>query len=193
MRNALRLGPALLAGLVCAAPVAAQTYGGQPIDTSTCRDVSGQTEIDGIMQPYAGRACQQPDGTWVFVNGYGPSWTMPDHTYYYEPWYFGPPVLFGGTVVFLDRFHHHHHHFDRNFDRDRFGQNPNHFAAVPAQAPHTIVMRPSAPARAGQMWTGGVGGVGEGWHASGGRRGRMGGGAGGHFMSGGFGAGMHGH
>jgi len=177
MCNVLRLGPALFAGLVCAAPVAAQTYEGPPIDSSTCRDVSGQAEIDGIMQPYTGRACRQPNGTWVFVNGYGQSWVMPDYAYDYEPWYFGPPVLFGGGFIFFDEFHRHHHHhrfdhdrfghiFDRDFDHDRFGHHPNHIVAMPssvppaqplrrlamppapAQVPHVVAMPPNAPAQA---------------------------------------------
>ncbi|WP_154678051.1 hypothetical protein [Paraburkholderia nodosa] len=177
MCNVLRLGPALLAGLVCSAPVAAQTYEGQPIDSSTCRDVTGQTEIDGIIQPYTGRACRQPDGNWVFVNGYGPSWVMPDYAYNYEPWYFGPPVFLSGGFVFFDDFHrhHHHHHFDhdhfghlfeRDFDRDRFDHRPNRIVTMPstvppaqpphrlpmppapAPAPHVVVMPPKAPAQA---------------------------------------------
>ncbi|PPK42481.1 hypothetical protein B0G57_11820 [Trinickia symbiotica] len=163
MCNTVGLASALLAGLVCAAPVIAQTYEGQPLDTSVCRDVSGQEEIDGVMQPYTGRACQQPDGTWVVVNSDGQSWLMPDYAYdygpyYYGPWYFGPPVLFGGSVVFLDfhRHHHHHrfdhdrfgHHFDHDFDRDRFSpqfdhafdrgrfdHRRNHIAAMPSGVP----------------------------------------------------------
>src|SRR5258708_3318940 len=120
MCNVVRLGPALLAGLVCVAPVAAQTYEGPPIDTSTCRDVSGQAEIDGVMPPFTARACQQPYGTWVFVPGDDQSLAVPGYAYSFEPWYWGP-VGFGGSFVFFDEFHRRqHHHFDHDFDHDRF-------------------------------------------------------------------------
>ena len=149
MCNEFRLGLALLAGLVCVAPVAAQTYAGPPIDTSTCRDVSGQAEVDGVMQPLTALACQQPDGTWVFVPGDDESWAVPGYAYSYEPysyepWYWGP-VGFGGAFVFFDEFHRHHHHhfdhdfdrdfdhhFDRDFDHDRFGQHRNHMVDTPS-------------------------------------------------------------
>ncbi|KGX69462.1 hypothetical protein Y026_1045 [Burkholderia pseudomallei TSV28] len=61
---------------VCAC---AQTYDGTtaPIDTSDCRAITGQADIDGTMQQVVGRACLQSDGTWRLVQN-------PDGS---VPWY----------------------------------------------------------------------------------------------------------
>ncbi|MEA3119684.1 MAG: hypothetical protein QOI13_2954 [Paraburkholderia sp.] len=125
MRNLSLHGAVLAAGLVCAACAAAQTYDRSTIDTSTCRIVSGQSEIDGALQPFVGQACLQPNGVWVFVSGNG-SYVAPVATYGYyggpwyygEPWVWGPPVFIGTSVVFVDHFHHRHH-FDHFHGRDR--------------------------------------------------------------------------
>jgi hypothetical protein len=101
-----RLGSVLAAGLLCAVPAAAQTYGEWPFDTSTCRDISGQAEIDGVTQPFTGHACQQSDGSWVLVNDDGDYWISPVSDYgYYGYW---APVYWGPTFIFFDRFHHPH-------------------------------------------------------------------------------------
>jgi surface antigen len=98
---------------VCAAPVEAQTDANAPGDTQpTCRLVAGQAEIDGVMQQITGRACLQPDGTWQIVeDDAGAQYLADGPVYYYDPWYWGPPVVFaaGVSFVFIDRFHHHHH------------------------------------------------------------------------------------
>ncbi|WP_206998733.1 hypothetical protein [Trinickia mobilis] len=124
MRNTFGLGTALIAGALCAVPAAAQ----DAADTSsppvgTCRQVTGQAEIDGTMQQISGLACLQPNGTWQIVQNLDGSWVIPESDYasYYGPsywggpWYWGPPVVFGvgGSFVFVDHFHHFHH-----FDRD---------------------------------------------------------------------------
>jgi len=97
----------------CAAPVAAQSDANAPGDAApTCRLVAGQAEIDGVMQQINGRACLQPDGTWQIVEGdTGAQYLADQPVYYYDPWYWGPPVVYGGGVsfIFIDRFHHHHH------------------------------------------------------------------------------------
>jgi surface antigen len=90
----------------CAAPAEAQS------DASVCRFVAGQAEIDGVMQQITGRACLQPDGTWQIVEDDAAAQALADGpVYYYDPWYWGPPVVFGVGVsfVFVDRFHHFHH------------------------------------------------------------------------------------
>jgi surface antigen len=102
-----------LGGLCLCAGCAAQTEANaSPDDTATCRFVAGQAEIDGVMQQITGRACLQPDGTWQIVEGDGEALAYsPTPVYYYDPWYWGPPVVFGVGVsfVFVDRFHHFHH------------------------------------------------------------------------------------
>jgi surface antigen len=115
---------ALCLCLACAAPVAAQTMpDGAPGEASyaapPCRTIAAQTEIDGTMQQITGLACQQPDGTWQFVQGDENAVALyPAPAYpYYDPWYWGGFVtVVGGSFVFIDRFHHHHHmdhvHFD---------------------------------------------------------------------------------
>lgn len=91
-----------------AACATAQPSPGAYIDMSTCRDVSTQIEIDGAMQPVLGRACLQPDGNWMLVGAYDGSASYP-YVYGYGPWYWGGPILIGGSFVFVDRFHHFHH------------------------------------------------------------------------------------
>lgn len=97
----------------CAAPVEAQSDASAPSgDASACRFVAGQAEIDGVMQQITGRACLQPDGTWQIVEDDAAAQALADGpVYYYDPWYWGPPVVFGVGVsfVFVDRFHHFHH------------------------------------------------------------------------------------
>jgi len=105
---------------VCATPVAAQTDPDAPLsEASTCRFVVGQTEIDGVIQQVGGRACLQPDGSWQIVEDDAGALAFgPAPVYYYDPWYWGPPVVFaaGVSVVFVDRFHHFHH-----MDHVRYG------------------------------------------------------------------------
>jgi surface antigen len=126
MRNILGIGTALVAGFGCAAPVASQTaaYDAQPPEAAPCRDIAGQAEIDGVMQPIVGRACLQPDGTWRIAQDSGAVVAAPVLAYpyygpwYWGPWYWGPPVVgVGASFVFVDRFHHFHHR-----DHDRFGR-----------------------------------------------------------------------
>ncbi len=98
--------------LACAAPVAAQTMeDGATYAAPPCQNIEAQAEIDGTMQQITGLACQQPDGTWQFVQGDGSAVAFyPVQPYtYYDPWYWGGFVtVVGGSFVFIDRFHHHH-------------------------------------------------------------------------------------
>ncbi|MEM5437275.1 hypothetical protein [Paraburkholderia diazotrophica] len=123
MRTFSGIGAALLC--VCAGcavpaaqPVAAQEqFGDNTSDTNAgdtvCQPVVGQAEIDGTMQQISGIACRQPDGTWLIQQGNGTDTTAvyPVPAYpYYDPWYWGPPVVVGGaSFVFVDHFHHFHH------------------------------------------------------------------------------------
>ncbi|KGV91162.1 hypothetical protein X897_3314 [Burkholderia pseudomallei ABCPW 30] len=92
----------------------AQTYDGTtaPIDTSDCRAITGQADIDGTMQQVVGRACLQSDGTWRLVQN--PDGSVPWYPLaaypYPDPWYWGAPFFVGAgtTFVFVDRFHHFH-------------------------------------------------------------------------------------
>jgi surface antigen len=130
MRNILGIGTALVALAGCVAPVASQTQAyDAPSDAASCRDIAGQAEIDGVMQRIVGRACPQPDGSWRIVQDSGavvvvPAAGYPYYPYsyypYYDPWYWGPPVGFGASFIFVDRFHHHHH-----MDHVRF-EHPDH-------------------------------------------------------------------
>ncbi|MFP3566554.1 hypothetical protein [Paraburkholderia sp. SIMBA_030] len=111
-----QFGTGLCSGICClclSTGCAAQYDASAPSnDTPPCRIVAGQAEIDGVMQQITGRACLQPDGSWQMVEGDGTALaSYPAPVYYYDPWYWGPPVVFGGGVsfVFVDRFHHHHH------------------------------------------------------------------------------------
>ena len=38
-------------------------------DNPACHGYTAQAVIDGKLQPIVGRACQQPDGTWIIVEG----------------------------------------------------------------------------------------------------------------------------
>ena len=38
-------------------------------DNQACHGYTAQAVIDGKLQPIVGRACQQPDGTWIIVEG----------------------------------------------------------------------------------------------------------------------------
>jgi surface antigen len=138
MRNMLRLGTVLTASFLYAACAAAQTDEVQSLDTSTCRNVSGQAEIDGVMQPIAGLACLQPDGTWVLVNNYSDTWVAPvgGYPYYYGPWYWGAPFVLGTSFVFVDHFHHFH----------RFHHGPH---------PSAFPMHPVHPGGGMHSWGGG--------------------------------------
>ena len=104
----------------CAAPVEAQSDANAPLsDASACRFVVGQAEIDGVMQQVSGRACLQPDGSWQIVEDDAAALALgPAPVYYYDSWYWGPPVVFaaGVSVIFVDRFHHFHH-----MDHVRYG------------------------------------------------------------------------
>jgi surface antigen len=159
MRNMLGFGSALLAGFLCAAPVAAQTDLTTSPPVGTCRPVTGQAEIDGVLQPIAGLACLQPDGTWQIVQNVDGSWVVPsdDYAYYYAPWYWsGPwywgPIVVGGsaTFVFVDRFHHFHRfdHLQLTFHRTTT------IVRGGLSSPH--------PSGASRMW-GGMGGMGGGF------------------------------
>jgi surface antigen len=98
--------------LVCAAPVAAQTMpDGAPSVAAPCQNIVGQAEIDGTLQQVTGLACQQPDGSWQFVQGDdgAVAFYAPQAYPYYDPWYWGGFVtVVGGSFVFIDRFHHHY-------------------------------------------------------------------------------------
>ncbi|MGU7780066.1 hypothetical protein [Burkholderia sp. PU8-34] len=131
MRNLLRFGM----GFVCAgfsAAVFAQMYDNLPADSTNCRAVVGQAEIDGTEQQIVGRACLQSDGTWQIVQSPDGSilWYPLAAYPYPDPWYWGPPLFIGAGVsfIFVDRFHHFHHfhrfdHFVRfnQMDHRRFG------------------------------------------------------------------------
>ncbi|MFM0740528.1 hypothetical protein PQQ51_25080 [Paraburkholderia xenovorans] len=106
------------------ADVATAAAVAQPNDSPTCRLVAGQAEIDGVMQPVTGRACLQPDGSWQIVEGdEGAQALAPAPVYYYDPWFWGPPVAFVGGVsfVFVDRFHHFHRMDHVRYSRGSYG------------------------------------------------------------------------
>ncbi len=114
MDNLLRVGT-LLVCLGFAAPVPAQTYDESPVpvDSTNCRAVVGQAEIDGTMQQIVGRACLQSDGTWQIVQSPDGSvlWYPVAAYPYPDPWWWGPPIFIGAGVsfIFVDHFHHFHH------------------------------------------------------------------------------------
>lgn len=135
MDKLLRFGT-LAVCLGFSAPTLAQSYYDAPdlADSSNCRAVVGQAEIDGALQQIVARACLQNDGTWQIVQSTDGSvlWYPVTAYPYPDPWYWGPPLFIGGGVslIFVDRFHHFRH-FDR-FHRfrhfDRFHQmDSNHF------------------------------------------------------------------
>ena len=114
MDKLLRFGT-LLVCLGLAAPALAQTYDEQPVpsDSTNCRAVVGQTDIDGTMQQIVGRACLQSDGTWQIVQSPDGSvlWYPVAAYPYPDPWWWGPPIFIGAGVsfIFVDHFHHFHH------------------------------------------------------------------------------------
>ncbi|WGS51410.1 hypothetical protein LFL96_07890 [Paraburkholderia sp. D15] len=115
-RSGTRLGGTLTVlclSASCAATAAAQSDDNPTAtDTTTCRFVVGQAEIDGVMQQVSGRACLQSDGSWrIVADDPGALAFSGDPVYYYDPWYWGPPVIVGAGVsfVFIDRLHHVHH------------------------------------------------------------------------------------
>jgi surface antigen len=108
----------------CAAPVAAQTMpDGAVAAVPPCQNIVGQAEIDGTLQQVTGLACQQPDGSWQFVQGDENSvaYYPPPYAYYY-PWYWGGFVtVVGGSFIFIDRFHHHYPMNHVYFSRVSYG------------------------------------------------------------------------
>jgi surface antigen len=131
MDKLLRFGT-LLVCLGFAAPALAQTYDEQPVpsDSTNCRAVVGQTDIDGTMQQIVGRACLQSDGTWQIVQSPDGSvlWYPVAAYPYPDPWWWGPPIFIGAGVsfIFVDHFHHFHHF-------DHFHQMGHvHFAPIGA-------------------------------------------------------------
>ncbi len=101
-RLILRCTTALIGSgaFVCAC---AQTYDGTtaPIDTSDCRAITGQADIDGTMQQVVGRACLQSDGTWRLVQN--PDGSVPWYPLaaypYPDPWYWGGAGVGGGGAA----------------------------------------------------------------------------------------------
>ncbi|KVL03296.1 hypothetical protein [Burkholderia cepacia] len=131
MGNLFRSGIGIVC-LGCSAAVFAQTYDDLADDTANCRAVVAQANIDGTEQRIVGRACQQDDGTWQFVQSPDGSvlWYPAVDYPYADLWYWGPPLFIGAGVgfVFIDRFHrfHHFHHVDQvvhfnGMERRRFG------------------------------------------------------------------------
>lgn len=125
--GALCLG--LCLGMACTAPVAAQAM---PDDATgaapPCRNIVGQTQIDGTMQQITGLACQQPDGTWQVVQSDDAALPLyPALAYpYYDPWYWGGFVtVVGGSFIFIDRFHHHYHMDHVHFGHGSYGWHGN--------------------------------------------------------------------
>ena len=131
MDKVLRFG-ALLVYLSFSAPAFAQAYGGLPMqaNSTNCRAVAGQANIDGSMQQIIGRACLQSDGTWQFEQSSDGSvlWYPVAAYPYPDPWWWGPPIFIGAGVsfIFVDRFHHFHHfhHFSHfhQLDHNHFGK-----------------------------------------------------------------------
>lgn len=111
MRNIETRCAALGLCLACAVPltVTAQTMAdGAVAAAPPCQNIVGQAEIDGNLQQVSGLACQQPDGTWQFVQADGSAAFYPPYAYY-DPWYWGGFVtVVGGSFIFVDRFHHHY-------------------------------------------------------------------------------------
>ncbi|WP_454754337.1 hypothetical protein [Cupriavidus necator] len=105
MGKALAAAAAVFAGLSFGVAASAEELVSAP-----CQQVVGQAEIGGVLQEISGVACLQPDGTWQLVDGASGAVTYAAPAYYYDPWYWAPVgVSFGGSVIFVDRFHHFHH------------------------------------------------------------------------------------
>ncbi|WP_094782083.1 hypothetical protein [Paraburkholderia ribeironis] len=127
MDKLLRCGT-LLVCLGFAAPALAQTYDEPPelADSTNCRAIFGQVEIDGTMQQVVGRMCQQSDGTWQIVQREDGSvlWYPVSAYPYPGTWWWGPPIFVGTGVIFVNHFHHFHHF-------DHFHQKGHdHFAPI---------------------------------------------------------------
>lgn len=117
MGKALGAVAALLAGLGLSVPAAAQmaTDAGN-VYSSPCQQMTGQVEVDGYVQQVVGLACLQPDGSWQMVEDTGGTAIYPQPAYYIDPWYWAPVgVGFGGSFIFVDRFHHFHHMHHMSF------------------------------------------------------------------------------
>jgi surface antigen len=115
MGKALGAVAALLAGLGLSVPAAAQmaTDAGY---SSPCQQMTGQVEVDGYVQQVVGLACLQPDGSWQMVEDTGGTVIYSQPAYYLDPWYWAPVgVGFGGSFIFVDRFHHFHHMHHKSF------------------------------------------------------------------------------
>jgi len=126
MRNIKGRCTVLCLCLACAAPVAAQSAADSVANAAPpCQTIAGEAEIDGTMQQITGLACQQPDGTWQIVQGADNTVALyPAPVYpYYDPWYWGGVVSvgFGGTFVFVDRFHHRYPIGYVHFSRASYG------------------------------------------------------------------------
>ncbi|WP_349605005.1 hypothetical protein [Cupriavidus sp. DF5525] len=105
MGKALAAAAAVFAGLSFGVAASAEELVSAP-----CQQVVGQAEIGGVLQEISGVACLQPGGTWQLVDGASGAVTYAAPAYYYDPWYWAPVgVGFGGSVIFVDRFHHFHH------------------------------------------------------------------------------------
>jgi len=145
MRQLIPLAGVVLACSGCvqaplrpAEPVISQVTERVAADDPNCQEYTAQATVDGQQQEIVGRACRQADGSWRIAEGppgeptqfqtvYGPPLS---YTYgsiypyypYYDPWFWGPPIglSFGGSFVFVDRFHHFHR-FHREFAHDGFG------------------------------------------------------------------------
>ncbi|WP_181969775.1 hypothetical protein [Paraburkholderia sp. DHOC27] len=115
----MALGLTWMVAVATAVPAAAQTLpDGATAAAPPCQNIVGQAEIDGTLQQVTGLACQQPDGSWQFVQGDNSAVAFYPPYAYYDPWYWGGFVtVVGGSFVFFDRFHHryplHHVYFSR--------------------------------------------------------------------------------
>lgn len=94
--------------LACAGLGMGGAASAQVLATDTCQQVTGQAEINGVLQQVTGVACLQPDGSWQMVDAGGDYVSYAAPAYYYDPWWYWPPLGFGASVIFIDRFHHVH-------------------------------------------------------------------------------------
>lgn len=107
-------------------PVISQITSRVAADDPRCQQYTARATINGLEQDIAGRACQQPDGSWRVAEGppeqpdkYVIVYAPPAYSGYpaYDPWLWGPPIGISlGALVFVDRDHrfhefHHLHHF----------------------------------------------------------------------------------
>ena len=87
----------------------------------TCREFDTPVMINGREQQAHGTACLQPDGSWKVeqnIAGQTPqAYVIQPQTYqpYYppdylsNPWFYGPPLFFGGAFIGGGWGYHHHH------------------------------------------------------------------------------------